>query len=140
MKDIVIVGAGKIGSMIAELLGGSGDYAVTVIDRSQQQLDRLETSAAVGKIAADITQGDALRNLLTGKFAVLSAAPYHATRTIAEAAKAAGAHYLDLTEDVASTRAVKQLAARRPHRLHPAMRIGPRIHHHRGERPGLALR
>src|ERR1700676_2474779 len=110
MKEIVIVGAGKIGSMIAELLGGSGDYAVTVIDRSQQQLDRLETSAAVGKVAADITQGDALRNLLTGKFAVLSAAPYHATRTIAQAAKAAGAHYLDLTEDVASTRAVKQLA------------------------------
>ena len=42
MKNIVIVGAGKIGSMIAELLVGSGDYAVTVIDRSQQQLDRLE--------------------------------------------------------------------------------------------------
>ncbi len=41
---------------------------------------------------------------------MLSAAPYHATRLIAEAAKAAGAHYLDLTEDVASTRAVKQLA------------------------------
>src|ERR1700685_772058 len=110
MKDIVIVGAGKIGSMIAELLGGSGDYAVTVIDRSQQQVDRLEASVGVSKIAADITQGDTLRDLLTGKFAVLSAAPYHATRTIAEAAKAAGAHYLDLTEDVASTRVVKQLA------------------------------
>jgi len=41
---------------------------------------------------------------------VLSAAPYHATRLIAEAAKAGGAHYLDLTEDVASTRAVKQLS------------------------------
>ena len=110
MKDIVIVGAGKIGSMIAELLGGSGDYSVTVVDRSQQQLDRLETSAAIAKVAADISQGDALRKILAGKFAVLSAAPYHATRTIAEAAKAAGAHYLDLTEDVASTRAVKQLA------------------------------
>ena len=58
----------------------------------------------------DITQGDALRDALKGKFAVLSAAPYHATRLIAEAAKAAGAHYLDLTEDVASTRVVKQLA------------------------------
>jgi len=110
MKDIVIVGAGKIGSMIAELLGGSGDYSVTVVDRSQHQLDRLETAAPIAKIAADITQGDTLRKILTGKFAVLSAAPYHATRTIAEAAKAAGAHYLDLTEDVASTRAVKQLA------------------------------
>jgi saccharopine dehydrogenase-like NADP-dependent oxidoreductase len=96
--------------MIAELLGGSGDYSVTVVDRSRQQLDRLETAAPIAKIAADITQGDALRKILTGKFAVLSAAPYHATRTIAEAAKAAGAHYLDLTEDVASTRAVKQLA------------------------------
>jgi saccharopine dehydrogenase-like NADP-dependent oxidoreductase len=110
MKDIVIVGAGKIGSMIAELLGGSGDYSVTVVDRSQRQLDRLETSAGIAKIAADITQGDTLRKMLSGKFAVLSAAPYHATRLIAEAAKAAGAHYLDLTEDVASTRAVKQLA------------------------------
>jgi saccharopine dehydrogenase-like NADP-dependent oxidoreductase len=111
MHSIVIVGAGKIGSMIAELLGGSGDYAVTVVDRSQQQLDRLETAVAVTKVAADITQKGALEKILTGKFAVLSAAPYHATRLIAEAAKAAGAHYLDLTEDVASTRTVKQLAA-----------------------------
>jgi len=111
MKNIVVVGAGKIGSMIAELLAGSGDYAVTVVDRSQQQLDRLETARAVTKTAADITHGDALSKILAGKFAVLSAAPYHATRLIAEAAKAAGAHYLDLTEDVASTRAVKQLAA-----------------------------
>jgi saccharopine dehydrogenase-like NADP-dependent oxidoreductase len=111
MKDIVIVGAGKIGSMIAEFLGSSGDYAVTVVDRSAQQLERLETSAQIKKAAMDITQGDALRKLLSGKFAVLSAAPYHATRLIAEAAKAGGAHYLDLTEDVASTRAVKQLAA-----------------------------
>src|ERR1700704_805719 len=110
MKDIVIVGAGKIGSMIAELLRGSGDYSVTVVDRSQHQLDRLETAAPIAKLAADIAQGDALRKILADKFAVLSAAPYHATRTIAEAAKAAGAHYLDLTEDGASTRAVKQLA------------------------------
>jgi len=111
MQNIVIVGAGKIGSMIAELLAGSGEYAVAVVDRSQQQLDRLETAASITKIAADITQGDTLRKILDGQFAVLSAAPYHATRTIAEAAKAVGAHYLDLTEDVASTRAVKQLAA-----------------------------
>ena len=47
-----------------------------------------------------------MRKLLSGKFAVLSAAPYHATRLIAEAAKSGGAHYLDLTEDFASTRAV----------------------------------
>ncbi|HEY2682003.1 MAG TPA: saccharopine dehydrogenase family protein [Steroidobacteraceae bacterium] len=111
MKDIVIVGAGKIGSMISELLAGSGDYSVTVIDRSQQQLDRLETATPVKKLALDIGKQGALHEALKGRFAVLSAAPYHATRTIAEAAKSSGAHYLDLTEDVASTRTVKQLAA-----------------------------
>jgi saccharopine dehydrogenase-like NADP-dependent oxidoreductase len=111
MYPVVVVGAGKIGSMIAELLGSSRDYGVTVIDRSQQQLDRLETAAAVTKVAADITNADALQSILKDKYAVLSAAPYHATRLIAEAAKTAGAHYLDLTEDVASTRVVKQLAS-----------------------------
>jgi len=108
MKNIAIVGAGKIGSMIAELLVLSGDYAVTVIDRSAQQLARLENLASIAKVVADINEGDALARALAGQFAVLSAAPYHATRRIAEAAKQAGAHYLDLTEDVASTRAVKQ--------------------------------
>ena len=125
MERIAIVGAGKIGSMIAELLVTSGDYAVTVIDRSEAALDRLETAAAVTKVAADITQGDTLHKILKGKFAVLSAAPYHATRLIAEAAKAAGAHYLDLTEDVASTRAVKQLAAGAPTAFIPQCGLAP---------------
>ena len=47
--------------------------------------------------------------MLAGKFAVLSAAPFHLTTRIAEAAAASGVHYLDLTEDVASTRRVKEL-------------------------------
>jgi len=110
MKNIVVVGAGKIGSMIAELLVGSGDYAVTVVDRSADPLARLETRLPVHKVQADIGDAAGLRRILSGQFAVLSAAPYHATRLIAEAAKSAGAHYLDLTEDVASTRVVKQLA------------------------------
>ena len=110
MKNIVIVGAGKIGSMIAETLLASGDYAVTVIDRAQAQLDRLDAQLGARRIAVDITDSKRLVDVLQGQYAVLSAAPYHATRRIAEAAKAAGVHYLDLTEDVASTRAVRQLA------------------------------
>ena len=110
MKAITVVGAGRIGSMIADLLGGCGDYAVEVIDQSQDQLDRLETAAPVQRRVLDLAKDGGLAEALAGKFAVLSAAPYHLTTKIAEAAKAAGAHYLDLTEDVASTRYVKQLA------------------------------
>jgi saccharopine dehydrogenase-like NADP-dependent oxidoreductase len=42
---------------------------------------------------------------------VLNCAPFHLTTQIAKAARAAGTHYLDLTEDVASTRLVRELAA-----------------------------
>jgi saccharopine dehydrogenase-like NADP-dependent oxidoreductase len=49
--------------------------------------------------------------LLNGQFGVLNAAPFRLTMHIAEAARAAGTHYLDLTEDVVSTRRVRELAA-----------------------------
>ena len=52
-----------------------------------------------------------LLGLLNDQFAVVNAAPFHLTLRIAEAARAAHTHYLDLTEDVASTRRVKELAA-----------------------------
>ena len=60
----------------------------------------------------DIADGDALRALLAGHFAVLSAAPYHLTTLIAEAAADAKVHYLDLTEDVEFDAQVREIAAR----------------------------
>ncbi|ANH05954.1 saccharopine dehydrogenase family protein [Shinella sp. HZN7] len=110
MKDIVVIGAGKIGSTIARMLAHSGDYRVTVADRSDEQLAAIERHPAVSTAVVDIADGSALRALLAGKFAVLSAAPYHLTVAIAEAAADAGLHYLDLTEDVESTRQVKRIA------------------------------
>jgi saccharopine dehydrogenase-like NADP-dependent oxidoreductase len=110
MKDVLLIGAGKIGSMIADFLAGSGDYRVTVADRSQAALDKLETSAPIETAVLDVSDKAALEGLMKGKFAVLSAAPFQVTTKIADAAKATGAHYLDLTEDVASTRHVKKLA------------------------------
>jgi saccharopine dehydrogenase-like NADP-dependent oxidoreductase len=110
MKDVVVIGAGHIGSTIAAFLSAVGDYRVTVADQSAQALAVLGVQERVEHRVVDVTDGPALRALLKGKFAVLSAAPYHLTYHVAEAAKAAGAHYLDLTEDVASTRKVKALA------------------------------
>jgi saccharopine dehydrogenase-like NADP-dependent oxidoreductase len=110
MKDVLLIGAGKIGSMIADLLAGSGDYRVTVADRSADALKTLETASPVETVVLDVSDKTALEGLMKGKFAVLSAAPFQVTTKIADAAKATGAHYLDLTEDVASTRHVKKLA------------------------------
>jgi saccharopine dehydrogenase-like NADP-dependent oxidoreductase len=110
VKDVVVIGAGHIGSTIAHLLSVTGDYQVTVVDRSAEALAELGVMPRVEHKVLNVTDVAALTALLNGKFAVLSAAPYHLTFHVAEAARAAGAHYLDLTEDVATTRKVKALA------------------------------
>ena len=110
MQRIAIVGAGKIGTMIAELLAGCGSYDVTVLDRDAAQLGGLRTSRPVRSRLVDIDDAQALAAALAGQAAVLNAGPFHLTTRIATAAWTAGAHYLDLTEDVASTRTVRALA------------------------------
>jgi len=110
MQKVVVFGAGKIGSTIADLLAGCGDYQVVVADSSALALQRLGTGPTLETRQVDAADERALAEVLDGAFAVASAAPFHTTGLIARAALAAGAHYLDLTEDVATTRLVKELA------------------------------
>lgn len=125
MKEIVVIGAGKIGQTIADMLGSSGDYRVTVADRSEAQLASIRTSATVSTRKVDIADKEALTALLEGRFAVLSAAPFDLTTRIAEVAAPLGVHYLDLTEDVASTRRVKELAKTAKAALIPQCGLAP---------------
>ena len=110
MKKLLLVGGGKIGSAITDMLGATGDYAITVADRDGASLSRL-TAANLSRAQIDISDASALEAVAKGHDMVVSAAPYTLTPVIARAAKSASAHYFDLTEDVESTRVVKQLAA-----------------------------
>ncbi|MBA4794329.1 saccharopine dehydrogenase family protein [Phenylobacterium sp.] len=110
MRKIAVIGAGKIGSAIVDMLQSSGAYAVAVVDRDEVRLAALKTGEGVERIAVDVSDPAALAAKLKDVFAVISAAPYQLTVPIAQAVKAVGAHYLDLTEDVASTRQVRELA------------------------------
>lgn len=111
MKEVVVVGAGRIGSTIAHMLAHCGDYRITLVDRSQEPLSEIETGPALTTAVLDITDEASLVRLLTGKYAVVSAAPFQLTVAIATVAAKAGVHYLDLTEDVESTRKVIEIAA-----------------------------
>jgi saccharopine dehydrogenase-like NADP-dependent oxidoreductase len=110
MRDVVVTGAGKIGATIARLLA-SADYVVTLADRSPEALAQIDPHPRIHTRVLDIAEEASLGKIVDGKFAIANAAPFHLTLPIAAAARAASVHYLDLTEDVASTRRVKNLAA-----------------------------
>jgi len=111
MKDGVVIGAGKIGATVAEMLASTGEYQITLVDRSPEVLDRLDRKERIRITIADVEDSSKLVDVLNGQFGVVNAAPFHLTTIIAEAARAARTHYLDLTEDVASVRRVRELVA-----------------------------
>lgn len=110
MREIALIGNGRIGEAIRALLQESGEYSVTLIDISRQALDRVPDLPGLTKRRLDVTDTGALTAALAGHFAVLHAGPYYLTETIANAAKSAHVHYLDLTEDVESSKRVQSLA------------------------------
>jgi saccharopine dehydrogenase-like NADP-dependent oxidoreductase len=124
MTSLILLGAGKIGETIAHFLHRSRDFAITVAD---QDAERLRAIAALGIATRQARFGDSedLVALLRGHAMVVSALPFHLTPVVAQAAVAARAHYFDLTEDVASTRRVKALAADADTVLMPQCGLAP---------------
>ena len=115
MKNILILGAGKIGSLIASFLGGSGDYSVHIGDVSQEacaQIGATHEGQKVGTVVLDATNVSFLQDYCQTQKpdAVISSLPYYCNPSVAEVARKCGMHYFDLTEDVEVTNRVKALA------------------------------
>ena len=106
---VVLMGAGHIGQVIARLLSSSGDYQVKVVDCSVVALKHLSNLKVVTELV-DTSNPAELLKCLQGFDLVINALPYHLALTVASQAKLAGCHYFDLTEDVAATKGIMQLA------------------------------
>ena len=109
---LILLGAGKIGDAILNLLSHTGDYELTVADRDPERMEYVLQAKFpnVTTVQADLSDPQVVEKLIEGNAVTLSACPYFLTPVIAAAAKNARSHYFDLTEDVESTRIVKQLA------------------------------
>ncbi len=108
MKTILL-GAGHIGQTIARQLAATGDFDLTVADRSAAALAPL-AAAGLQTVVMDHDGHESLVALLKAHHTVVNALPYDRAMAVAEAARAAGCHYFDLTEDVAATRRIRELA------------------------------
>jgi saccharopine dehydrogenase-like NADP-dependent oxidoreductase len=110
MHRVLVLGAGKIGRMIARFLMDSGDYDVLVGDVSEIALDRIASLTGAQVRHVDATNPADLLSALVGRDTVLSALSFHHNPAVARAALASGASYFDLTEDVATSDAVAEIA------------------------------
>lgn len=110
MHRILLLGAGKIGRAIAKLLSDSGSYEVVVGDVAEAALRRLAGIPRISTRVVDVADPAALHRAMADRQSVISACSYHSNAGIARVALASGCSYFDLTEDVETTRAVRELA------------------------------
>lgn len=109
-KKVLLIGAGKIGSMIAHMLS-SNDYNITVADMSSESLahEKLKTFK---RTVLNVFNANELTKILKDHDYVINAGPYFLAEPIATAASATTTHYFDLTEDVKQTEIIKRIAAK----------------------------
>ena len=127
MHRILLLGAGKIGRAIASFLHATGDYDVVVADADPKSLEALTKIVPVRTTICDAADETQLRQLLADRDTVISALVYSANPAVARIAVETSTSYFDLTEDVATTRAVRQLESKCPERciLMPQCGLAP---------------
>ena len=124
MTNLALLGAGKIGTAITALLGPTGDYRLTVVDSDAALLER-SRAAGLDTRALDLADTAAVTQALRGHDVALSACPYYLAPAIGEAARAAGVHYFDLTEDVEGARRIREIARDAPTAFVPQCGLAP---------------
>ncbi|KAA0215554.1 MAG: saccharopine dehydrogenase family protein [Leptolyngbya sp. PLA3] len=123
MKKVLVLGGGKVGKSVGEMLLalGRGDYQVTLADREKSNLAEAEAnfkrlqSLVPHKVEyatkqIDATDRNAVRELLRGHDYLVCMLPFDLVAGIAEMANELGVHYFDVTEDVETSDKVKAIA------------------------------
>jgi saccharopine dehydrogenase-like NADP-dependent oxidoreductase len=115
MHHVLVIGAGKIGSLIAALLANTKDYHVLLGDMDIETLPITRLIAKSSNI--HLTKIDARKKQDVLSFikknnvhSIISSLPFYCNTLIAEAAQACSVNYFDLTEDTETTRIVTELS------------------------------
>lgn len=125
IRKVLVLGAGKIGGTVADMVAEYHRLPVTLADRQHARHepgDRLVTRTIV-----DVDDETSLASALAGQDAVINALPFYLAARVAAAARAAGVHYFDLTEDVAATTAIRALAVDAGSMLMPQSGLAPGV-------------
>lgn len=115
-QKVLILGAGKVGSLIACLLSQSGHYDLDLASRKPGAASHLIDELGLANVTGyqvDANDVDDLTRLIGHKpfDAVISALPYYLNPRVVDLAARHAINYFDLTEDVAVARYISETFA-----------------------------
>jgi len=130
MHRVLVLGAGKIGSLVACLLAQRGTYEVHLGDVNLDAPKRLVEDLGLERVTPsllDVRHPDAVSTYLSVHpvDAVISSLPYFCNPTVAGLALTHGVHYFDLTEDIEVTNQIRILSAGASHAFMPQCGLAP---------------
>jgi saccharopine dehydrogenase-like NADP-dependent oxidoreductase len=130
MYRVLVLGAGKIGSLIACLLAQRGGYEVHLGDVTLEAPKHLVEDLGLEPVTPclfDVRHPDLASTYLSAHpvDAILSCLPYFCNPTVAGLALTHGLHYFDLTEDVEVTNQIKSLSSGAAHAFMPQCGLAP---------------
>lgn len=103
VKSVLVIGLGRVGSLAATLLKSNG-FQVTGFDTSPEE--GFPFQVITGSVADEAT----LEKAIAGHDATLTCLPFHLNLAVAKKVHQAGRHYFDLTEDVPTTTAIREMS------------------------------
>lgn len=118
MKKVTIIGAGKIGTTIANMLTGNifpilnQEYEITIADSSPVTFDQQSLKFLNNKQKRHVVvfNHEELEELLKDQDYVINAGPFYIACDIAYVAAKTGTNYFDLTEDIVQTDQIIKIA------------------------------
>jgi saccharopine dehydrogenase-like NADP-dependent oxidoreductase len=120
MKKILVLGMGKVGSLVGVLL--NKNFEVTALDQKKPHYDY---DLPFECIQGDVSDVDFLKELIPQYDAIVSCLPYFLNKDIALVAHESEVHYFDLTEDVPTTKFIQSLSKSAKKVLAPQCGLAP---------------
>ena len=130
MPRVLVLGAGKIGSLVACLLSQHGTYDVHVGDITLDAPKHLVEDLGLTRVTPavlDVQHPETVATYLSAYpvDAIISSLPYFCNPTVAALALKQGCHYFDLTEDVEVTNEIRALSEGAAHAFMPQCGLAP---------------
>lgn len=115
MPRVLVLGAGKIGSLVACLLSQQGSYDVHLGDVTLDAPKHLVEDLALSRVTPavlDVRKPETVASYLAAHpvDSIISSLPYFCNPTVATLALKQDCHYFDLTEDVEVTDQIRALS------------------------------